>query len=53
MNMFIMRNWNKILIFILAFILIWLRRIDILTNAQFWAEDAVFWYKDAYEQGFF
>ncbi|EFL7398813.1 glucosyl transferase [Escherichia coli] len=48
-----MRNWHKISIFILAFTLIWLRRIDILTNAQFWAEDAVFWYKDAYEQGFF
>ncbi|WP_200536329.1 glucosyl transferase [Escherichia coli] len=52
MNNLIMKNWCKLSIFIIAFILLWLRRPDILTNAQFWAEDSVFWYKDAYENGF-
>lgn len=52
MNNLIRNNWCKFALFIFAFILIWLRRPDILTNAQFWAEDSVFWYKDAYENGF-
>lgn len=52
MRTFTRDNWYKFFILILAFILVWLRRADVLLNAQFWAEDAVFWYKDAYEHGF-
>lgn len=52
MSAFSRSDWCKFFVLILAFVLVWLRRADVLLNAQFWAEDAVFWYKDAYEQGF-
>lgn len=45
-------NYFKLLIFILSFLLLWARREDLLMNAQFWAEDSVFWYRDAYQNGF-
>ena len=45
-------NYFKGFVLILSFLLLWARREDILMNAQFWAEDAVFWYKDAYQNGF-
>jgi hypothetical protein len=52
MNSILRSNYSKFFVFVIAFVLLWLRREDILTNAQFWAEDSVFWYKDAYENGF-
>lgn len=45
-------NYFKAFVLVLSFLLLWARREDILLNAQFWAEDAVFWYKDAYQNGF-
>ncbi|MCI2291014.1 glucosyl transferase [Enterobacter sp. I4] len=43
--------WEKYgvaITFIIAFLLIWLRRPDLLTNAQFWAEDGRVWYAGVY-----
>ncbi|MDU6412290.1 MAG: glucosyl transferase [Yersiniaceae bacterium] len=46
------RNWILgLFILSLTYFLLFLRRPDILTNAQFWAEDGVIWYKNAYESG--
>ncbi|WP_146001336.1 glucosyl transferase [Chimaeribacter arupi] len=46
------RNWIQGLIILIAtYFILFLRRPDILTNAQFWAEDGVIWYKNAYEYG--
>ena len=46
------RNWiSGLMILIIAYFFLFLRRPDILTNAQFWAEDGLFWYKNAYEDG--
>jgi len=38
-------------LFLIAFILIISRRIDIILNPQFWAEDGVVWYQQAYNLG--
>ncbi|WP_093137377.1 hypothetical protein [Pseudoxanthomonas sp. GM95] len=37
--------------FAFSCLLIFSRRVDALTNAQFWAEDGVIWYRQAYELG--
>lgn len=43
---------NKVLVsFIIAIIIIILRRPDAITNAQFWAEDGVVWFAKAYNEG--
>lgn len=42
----------SIVIFCLAFLIFSLRRPDILTNPNLWAEDGVFWLQDAYNNGF-
>jgi len=41
-----------VLIFLIAFLLIFSRRTDALLHAQFWAEDGKNWYRDAYQFGF-
>lgn len=41
-----------IIMFCLAFLIFFLRRPDILTNPNLWAEDGVFWLQDAYNNGF-
>jgi hypothetical protein len=46
------KNWiSGLVILIITYFFLFLRRPDILTNAQFWAEDGVIWYKTAYESG--
>ncbi len=45
-------DWRShILIFVAAFIVVVLRRPDSILNPQFWAEDGVVWYSDAYNTG--
>lgn len=44
---------SGLVILIITYFFLFLRRPDILTNAQFWAEDGYFWYKNAYEDGIF
>ncbi|MFS7307055.1 glucosyl transferase [Rahnella inusitata] len=53
MSVILRSSTFKLFVFIASFILLWYRREDILMNAQFWAEDSVFWFKDAYQNGFF
>lgn len=42
------RKLTLFLIVIVGFLLTYSRKPDLLTNAQFWAEDATIWYTDAY-----
>ena len=42
----------KLLAFVLGFFIIFLRRPDVLLNAQFWAEDGSVWYQSAYNHHF-
>lgn len=45
---------HKIIIsFLIAVLIIILRRPDAITNAQFWAEDGVVWFAKAYNEGGF
>lgn len=39
--------------FVVAFLILFLRRPEALLNAQFWAEDGVIWFSQAFNQGFF
>ena len=41
-----------VLIFLIAFLLVFWRRTDAVLHAQFWAEDGKYWYHDAYQFGF-
>jgi len=41
----------QVLIFLIAFAIVYLRRPDALTNAQFYAEDGAVWYPQAYQFG--
>ncbi|HLC69472.1 MAG TPA: hypothetical protein VJH75_00300 [Patescibacteria group bacterium] len=38
-------------VFVIAFVIIVLRRVDVVAYAQFWAEDGTVWYEDAYNIG--
>jgi hypothetical protein len=40
-----------IVIFVISFVLIVLRRIDVIIYPQFWAEDGTVWYQTAYNLG--
>ncbi len=42
----------QLLFFAAGFLLVYARRPDAILNAQFFAEDGVFFYRDAYELGF-
>ena len=45
-------EWRFLLVvFLVACLLIFLRRPDALTNPQFYAEDGAFWYTDAHDLG--
>ncbi|HEY1985225.1 MAG TPA: hypothetical protein VGG85_07450 [Terracidiphilus sp.] len=46
-----LRPWHHVAIFLLAFVVIVLRRPDAVLHAQFWAEDGHVWYADAYNLG--
>ena len=39
------------LIFFIAFLILFLRRPDAILNAQFYSEDGIYWYADAYHFG--
>ncbi|WP_336792075.1 hypothetical protein [Pantoea anthophila] len=56
MNLEIIKNKKYPLnatIFLIIFFLIIMRRPDIISNAQPWAEDGRFWLQDAYNNGIF
>ncbi len=40
-----------VVIFLIAFLILFLRRPDAILNAQFYSEDGVYWYADAYHFG--
>lgn len=42
-----------VFVFLVSFVVLFLRRPDALLTPQFWAEDGKFWYGDAYNKGFF
>lgn len=46
------RSSGALIVFFLAITLLVFRRPDIISNAQFWAEDGRIWYPDAYSSGF-
>lgn len=52
LELFFKTKKGKIILFVCATIIFFLivigRRIDSITNPQFWAEDGVFWYTEAY-----
>jgi hypothetical protein len=45
-------GWRShIFVFITAFVIVTLRKPDVILNPQFWAEDGTVWYAVAYNQG--
>jgi len=43
---------NQLIVFLIALVVLFLRRPDIITHAQFWAEDGAVWYQAAYTHHF-
>ena len=46
-----LRPWHQVVIFVAACSIIISRRPDALFHAQFWAEDGVVWFSQAYNEG--
>lgn len=44
------KHWRQCIV-LTAFLLLISRKSDILLNAQFWAEDGAYWFREAYTQG--
>ncbi len=49
---FLVTHKIQILIFLLALVVLFFRRPDIITNPQFWAEDGASWFADAVNSGY-